>query len=210
MDQSFVRSRTTDLALRDGSRVRLRPIVPEDRSLLLEAFERLSEESKYRRFMGGIKSLTSHNLAYLTELDYVNHFAWIAFAPDAPGTPGVAVARYVRLRDEPEAAEAAVTVVDDWQGKGLGTLMLDALGAVAVENGIRRFRAYVLVENRPMLEILRSMGTRIAVDSPGVLRADIDLPEQMKRLEGTALYEALRSAARGELPVLHRWEPRGG
>ncbi|MGH2726728.1 MAG: GNAT family N-acetyltransferase, partial [Actinomycetota bacterium] len=91
------------------------------------------------------------------------------------GTPGVGVARYVRLRDEPDVAEPAVTVIDEYQGRGLGTMMMDVLARDAVAHGIRRFRAYVLVDNQPIIKILRRFGASMKVEEPGVLRADIDL-----------------------------------
>jgi len=141
VDGEFVRRRTTEVALRDGTRVRLRPILPEDKAVLVEGFRRLSPESRYRRFMAPIQELTDDELRYLTEIDYVDHFAWLALDLEQPGHPGIGVGRYVRIPEEPDVAEAAVTVVDDYyQGRGVGTLLLEALGAVALENGIRRFR----------------------------------------------------------------------
>lgn len=162
------------LSLLDGTRIVIRPIRPEDKPVIADGFDHLSEESRHRRFMGGPKRLTSGMLTALTEIDYHDHFAWVAYAPDAPGSPGVAVARYVRLRDEP-FAEPAITVVDEFQRRGLGTLMLDVLARTAVANGIKGFRAFVLVDNRPMIRILRRFGANLSVEEPGVLRADIDL-----------------------------------
>jgi GNAT superfamily N-acetyltransferase len=199
VESDFIAQRTTDLTMGDGSRVRLRPIVPEDKAMLADGFAHLSEESRYRRFAGAVSKLTPAVLRYLTEIDYTNHFAWVAFSLDEPGRPGLGVARYVRLRDEPAIAEAAVAVADHFHGRGLGTLLLEALGAVALENGISAFRAFVLADNTPMLDILNNMGARFAVDSPGQLRADIDLPEQMEKLKQTSLYATLRAAARGEI-----------
>jgi len=191
--------------LHDGSTVHLRPITSDDKDVLRGAFERLSEQSRYRRFMGGIKLLTPQLLAYLTEVDGVDHFAWVAIDPN--NAQGVGVARYVRLRDDPVTAEAAVTVADDWHGRGLGTFLLDALGAIALENGIRTFRATVLTDNKPMLDILRDMGARLSRDSAGVMCADIDLSDQAKTFKGTTVYEALRGAARGHMSVVHDWNP---
>jgi len=189
--------------LHDGGNVHLRPIRPDDQELLREAFDRLSEQSRYRRFMAGMKRLTPKLLAYLTEVDGVDHFAWVAIDPS--NGHGVGVARYVRLRDEPTTAEAAVTVVDDWHGRGLGTFLLGALSEVALDNGIDTFRAIVLAENKPMLGILQSMGARLRFDATGVMQADIDLPSQSEQLKGTAVYEALRAAACGQVSVVHDW-----
>ena len=202
VEATFIARRTTTVVLRDGTRIRLRPIVPDDKEGLLGAFDRLSPESRYRRFFGGVKRLTPELLRVLTEIDYVDHFAWVAQAHDEPGHPGVGAARYVRLRDEAAVADAAVAVVDDYHGRGLGTILLEALAAAALENGIMRFRAYTLVDNHTMIDILKAAGARFTIDSPGVYRVDLDLPERAEKLRGTPMYEMLRAAARGEIPVM--------
>jgi GNAT superfamily N-acetyltransferase len=202
LDTEFVRRRTTEVALRDRTRVLLRPILPEDKAKLLDGFRRLSPESRYRRFLSPVDELSEEQLRDLTEVDYVDHFAWVALALATEGHPGIGVARYVRVPEEPEVAEAAVTVVDDYQGRGLGTLLLEALGAVAMENGITRFRGYALAENRPLLEVLESMGASTAHDSPGLVRVEVDLPARAEEVKGSPLGEVLRIVARGEGPIL--------
>ena len=199
VDRGFIGAHTAVLALPRGGRIRIRPIVPEDRDLLMWGFDQMSEESRYRRFMG-LKKLSDKDLDYLTTVDYVNHFAWVAFAHDEPHEPGVGVARYVRSKTDPEEAEAAVTVLDDWHHRGIGTLLLEALAAVALENGIRRFTGFVLVDNRPMLELLKGLGARLSTDSPGVERMALELPRQLDELKGSPLYRVLRAVARGEAP----------
>ena len=200
----FVRRRTTEVSLRDGTRVRLRPILPDDKARLIDGFRRLSPESRYRRFMAPIEELSEDQLRFLTEIDYVDHFAWLALDLDTEGIPGIGVSRYVRVPEEPDVAETAVTVVDDYHGRGLGTLMLEALGAVALENGITRFRGYALEENRPLREVLEAMGASTAHDSPGLLRVEVDLPARAEGLKGSPLAEVLRVVARGDGPVFLR------
>lgn len=204
--EEFVRRRTTTVALLDGTRARLRPIVPDDKARLVGAFERLSPESRYRRFMAPIVELSDEQLAQLTELDYRDHFAWVALSLDEPGLPGVGVSRYVRAPDEPEVAEAAVTVVDDYQGRGLGRLLLEALGAVALENGIRRFRGHVLEDNRPIRDLLEGMGARLEHDSAGMSQVELELPHRAEQLRATPMYEVLRAVAAGHGPVFLRPE----
>jgi GNAT superfamily N-acetyltransferase len=200
-EEAFIRRHTTEVALRDGALVRLRPIVPEDKAVLVAGFRRLSPESRYRRFMSRIEELSAEQLTYLTEIDYVDHFAWLAQSLDEASTPGVGVSRYVRVPEEPEVAEAAVTVIDDYQGRGLGTLLLEALGAVALEKGIKRFRGYALEANRPMRDLLEALGARTEHDSPGVLRVEMDLPARAEELRGSPLSDVLRAVARGDGPV---------
>ncbi|MGH2674286.1 MAG: GNAT family N-acetyltransferase [Actinomycetota bacterium] len=204
LDEEFIRRRTTEVALRDGTRVRLRPIVPEDKALLLEGFRRLSPESRYRRFLSPIQELTEDQLRELTEVDYVDHFAWLALNLEEAGPPGMGVSRYIRIPEEPEVAEAAVTVIDDYQGRGVGTLLLEALGAVALENGIECFRGYALEGNRAIRDVLEVMGASIAHDSPGMLRIEVDLPTRAEELQGSPLGEVLRAVARGDGPVFVR------
>ena len=204
----YVAARTSEVTLRDGSRVLLRPALRTDRALLAREFERLSPESRYRRFFAPLKAMSESFLDYLTSMDYVDHFAWAALSADPGpfGEPqGLGVSRYVRL-DDPEAAEMAVTVVDDWQGKGLGRILLDALILEALENGITRFEGDVLVENGPMQELLRRTGARLRLEGPGVLRFTIDLPARDEALQGSLFGDLLRALAKGEVS-LYQDEP---
>jgi GNAT superfamily N-acetyltransferase len=128
--------------------------------------------------MSPVADLSEDQVRYLTEIDYVDHFAWVALHRDRPEV-GMGVARYVRLQDEPEAAEAAITVLDEFQGKGLGTLLLALLAVAARAAGIRAFRAFVLQENAPMRDLLEALGALAERDSPGVLRLDVPLDPQL-------------------------------
>jgi hypothetical protein len=100
------------VTLRDGARVTLRPIAPEDKPLLAASFERLGEESRYRRFLTSKKELSAAELDYLVDVDHSDHEAIIAV--DQLSGEAVGVARYVRSNDDAEVAELAVTVIDDW------------------------------------------------------------------------------------------------
>jgi GNAT superfamily N-acetyltransferase len=120
------------VTLRDGTRALVRPIRPDDKQRLVDGLERLSPESRYRRFLRPVTSLSERELRYLTEIDYVNHFAWVAVAADVEDQPGLGVARYVRDPKDPEVAEAAVAVIDDYQGKGVGTVLLRMLTATPI------------------------------------------------------------------------------
>ena len=164
-----------DVTLMDGTHVVMRPVRREDKPAFADAFDRLSEHSRFMRFLGGVTRLTPGLLAKLTEVDHVDHEAWVAMTPDAPDHPGIGVARYVRLRDEPDTAEPAITVVDEYQNRGVGSTLLEVISAAARANGVRRFRAYVSVDNYPMLHIMRRMGAHLEVDEPGIIRAIIPL-----------------------------------
>src|SRR6266550_1972242 len=154
--------------LRDGTAVIVRPIRPDDKALLRDGFSRLSDESRIRRFMAPIRELSDAQLRSLTEIDYVDHFAWVALLADRP-TFGIGVGRYIRLSTEPDVAEVAITVVDDHQGKGLGTLLLGILAGTARIAGIAKFRAFVLEDNQDMRALMDSLGVESRHDAPGVL-----------------------------------------
>jgi GNAT superfamily N-acetyltransferase len=191
--------RSSEFTLRDGTPALLRPVGPADRDLIVQGFERLSPESRYRRFFAPLRALPEHMLDYLTVIDYVDHFAWGAMVRGEGGDwVGAGISRYVRLPDDPVAADAALTVVDDWQGRGLGRVLLDALVLEALENGITRFEGEVLVENRPMQELLRRTGARFRPEGDGVLRFSIDLPARDEALRGSPFGDLLRALARGE------------
>ncbi len=179
-----------------GERVGLRPIHAEDRPALLEGFAELSEESRYQRFLGAMDHLSERQAAYLTDVDQADHFAWVAGRVDDDGTEhGLGVARYVRVRDEPDAAEVAVAVADDFHGRGLGTLLVSALMPVAADHGVRRVIGYLFATNEPMLHVFTAMGATVAADSPGVLKATIRLDAARVTLE-TQACRALGAVAR--------------
>src|SRR3954465_2678829 len=125
--------------LRDGSAVIVRPVRPEDRDLFTAGFERMSGESRYRRFMSHKKRLSERELDFFTRLDHDLHEAIGAL--DLESGEGVGVARMHRSDSDPSVAEAAVTVVDDWQGRGIGSLLLDRLTGRGGQPGVGHFRA---------------------------------------------------------------------
>jgi acetyltransferase len=162
------------ISLRDGSRVLVRPIRAQDKAALSEGFERLSDESRYKRFLSLLPQLRPMDLVYLTEVDHHDHEALVAF--DCGTGRAVGVARYVRLPTDAGTAEFAVTVVDEWQRRGLGTALLGRLSARARAEGVRRFTASVLGENREMLGLLEQLGTfRVGAVKAGVAEVEGDL-----------------------------------
>jgi GNAT superfamily N-acetyltransferase len=189
----------SDVELRDGSRVEVRPLRADDKSGLAQGFERLSELSRYRRFLSPTARLTKAQLAYLTELDHHDHEALVAVDPAS--SHGLGVARYVRSRDDPREAEFAVAVADDWQRRGLGTALLRALATRAREEGITRFTGLVQEENRSMRELLKTLGPiEQRPGQSGTIEVCLELPEDpsaseyLRRLTGW-----MRAAATGQL-----------
>ncbi len=150
--------------LMDGTPVTLRAVSPGDRALLLEGFDRLSPDSRYRRFFVVKSRLEESEVRYLTELDYERHVAIGALlgAPPGPLRPA-GVGRFVRIEGAPDTAEVAVTVLDEVQGRGLGHLLLRRLEVAARERGVRRFRFEVQADNAPMLTLVHHCYERVAV-----------------------------------------------
>jgi GNAT superfamily N-acetyltransferase len=197
----------TEITLRDGSRALVRPIAPTDRWRLVEGLKLLSEQSRFRRFHSPMPRFTDAQLDYLTDVDGVDHAAWVALDPMRPEHPGLGVARYVRVLDEPEVAEAAITVVDEAQGLGLGTQLLGVLADVARRNGIAVFRNYVLAENTAMLDVFDALGGTRELETPGLYRVDLRVPAGDVPLPDTAAGRAFAAAARREGGQLGRTTP---
>ena len=163
----------SQVVLRDGSTVLIRPVRSTDAPLLADGFARLSERSRRLRFLGRKTTLTEADLRYFTDVDHHDHEALGALDHVRGG--GVGIARYVRDRKNPAAAEIAVTIMDDWQGRGLGTELLARLSERAREEGIRRFTAVVADGNAPASGLLRSSGASLVHRGAGIAEYEIDL-----------------------------------
>jgi GNAT superfamily N-acetyltransferase len=182
--------------LRNGTLVRLRPIRPRDKEGLRRGLAWLSPRSKQLGFHHPLDHLTDEQLEYVTEIDHRDHVAWVAFDPEtAPNPPGIAIGRYVRTSHTPTVAEAAITVLDDYQGKGLGTLLLGILASVAVDNGIDVFRNYVLADNEAVLTLFDQLGASRQTLTHDVYEVDLPLPSDIETLAETAVGRTLRTVA---------------
>lgn len=166
--------------LRDGSRVLLRLVCPEDKAILARGFQRLSMESRYARFLAPKSTLTPEELCYLTEIDHETHFALGAVSEDGDGDGnpiGLGIARFIRLPYEHATAEAAVVIADEAQHKGLGKLLFLRLCAAAAERGIERFRCEVLGSNNSMAALIATVSPDRSVEvGSGVMSIEMPLP----------------------------------
>jgi RimJ/RimL family protein N-acetyltransferase len=157
-----------DIALPDGTRFHTRPIRSDDKARLADGLSRLSPESVQRRFLSPKPRLSSSELRYLTEVDGYNHVALIAVPENDPDTI-VAVARFVRLAEDPAIAEFAIVVADPYQGKGLGKRLAMLLTARARELGIRRFTATTQADNRPAQRLIEAIAGELEYVRAGAL-----------------------------------------
>jgi GNAT superfamily N-acetyltransferase len=165
--------RAEPATLRDGSAVLIRPVDPADAALLADGFTRLSPESRRLRFLTAKDELRPAELRYLTEVDHHDHEAIGAL--DAADGRGVGIARYIRETAKPETAEIAVTVVDGWQGRGLGTELVTRLAERARQAGIARFVALTAGGNVAMGLLLRRMGGTVLHREFGTLEYELPL-----------------------------------
>ncbi|MGB5703555.1 MAG: GNAT family N-acetyltransferase [Polyangiales bacterium] len=199
--------------LSDGQRVHLRLIQPSDKELLRAGFEELSDDSRYARFMASKARLTEQELRYLTEVDGIDHFAIGAVRRHLMSTnEGVGSARFVRMVDEPDTAEPAVTVIDSYQGKGLGSILLQRLIEAAWERDVRWFRSELLADNKASKRMMESLSPEVQFRAAGdgALIATIPVPEPDRTptapgfFVGTPVQKLLSYVARAKVTVRPR------
>jgi GNAT superfamily N-acetyltransferase len=195
--QYFTLDYVERVTLSDGTEVVVRLLQPDDKELLREGFSRLSPESRYARFLSPKTSLSDEELRYLCEIDQQTHFA-LGAVRESDGR-GVGIARFIKIGDG--VAEAAITVADDAQKRGLGKLLLLRLCSAAAERGIDHFRCEVLGSNTGMASLLAAIAPDRTVDvESGVMTIEIDVPH-LKPTESVVaeslnpMYRLLRAAA---------------
>lgn len=186
-----------------GTRARIRPGRRGDGDALRAAFERFSEESRYFRFFTPTPRMTSQAEENLTAVDDHRQFAWGVFDPDRASEVGdesgfaIAAARLFVDASEPSVAEATLAVVDDYQGRGLGGLLMELLISTAAILELGTVRFDVLAENRAMRSVLRRLGAVGAAipDDRSIIRYDLSVPDGEVDPTIGALYVLLRAAS---------------
>jgi CRP-like cAMP-binding protein len=160
------------VTLGDGTPAGLRPVYPGDQQELMRG-ELFSARTRYQRFRGA-GQVTPALARYLTEVDYVDHFAWVAVDGADVLIGGVT---YVRSASDVALADISLMIKDEFQGRGLGTLLLGAVAIAARRNGIARFSADVLAENAPMRAIFAHAGIRWESAEAGVMHGSVAVPD---------------------------------
>jgi len=171
--RNYPRHWVADVLASDGGVVHLRPIVPEDADLVVDFHGRLSERTRYLRYFGPYPTISKRDLFNFTVVDHHRRVAFVALL----GGEIIAVGRYEGL-DEGDglSAEVAFTVADAHQGRGLGPILLEHLAGAAAENGLRRFVAEVLAENRHMITVFREAGYQVSRSfEGGVVHLEFDI-----------------------------------
>lgn len=171
----------TEESLQDGTKITLRMLSRSDQELLARGFEQLSERSRYQRFLTLKQSLSAHELDYLVDVDGYDHVAIGAAIEHPDGAEeGIGVARFIRYEDQPTVAEVAVTVIDAYQGQGLGRIMLRYLARAARERDVESFRADTFANNVRMRALFDELGPTEVLERAGpVLTLDIPLEQEL-------------------------------
>lgn len=178
--------------MRNGTEMYLRPVLPGDSERTTQGPVEFSSDTLYRRFQSP-RSPTKSLMRYLFEVDYVDHFVWV-MTDQADAV--VADARFVRDENDPTTAEVAFIVGDDYQGRGVGTLLMEALAVSAECDGVQRFTARVLSENFPMRKILDRYGAHWHREDLGVVTTVIDVPQPGDLSISQELSEQIRAVTR--------------
>jgi len=177
--------------LRDGTPVYMRLVLPGDKDVLRAGFDKLSPESRYARFLAPKAQLSEDELRYLCDIDHEDHFAIGALLDDSENENeddghgglrrrapvGLGIARFIRLSEPPNTAEAAIAVADEVQHRGLGQLLFLRLVAAAAERGIVSFRCEVLSTNAGMAGLITQVDPDRTIEiGNGVMSIEITLP----------------------------------
>jgi acetyl coenzyme A synthetase (ADP forming)-like protein len=187
-----------DVILRDGSTLRLRAPLRADEDALVRFFSELSDRSLYLRFHG-LPTLDAHLAEPVLEPDWSDRGSLLGAVSENGGEQIVAIANYVRLRD-PSSAEVAFAVADAFQGRGVGTRLLEQLAARAAQQGVERFVAEVMAENTAMLRVFEDAGFEVTRSLSGG-EVEVAFP-----IEPTDVYVA-RQAERDHVAVVASLRP---
>jgi RimJ/RimL family protein N-acetyltransferase len=158
--------------LKDGTPVLIRLYEPQDSDEIYAGLKKLSDSSAYLRFMTCLSNLPDERIVELKKIDHDHHLAICAFDLNKDPMVGMGIARYVRMESDPQIAEAAVTILDEYQNRGLGTELLYLLTKLASQKGVSHLRAHVLSTNKPILAIARKVGSKISHYEGQVLQVD--------------------------------------
>jgi len=146
--------------LRDGRAFEVRALKPNDEAEFMAAVGRIGAQSLYRRFMGAKRDFSDKERAFFLNIDFVNHVALVATVKESAHASIVAGGRYIV--EKPGSAEVAFAVVDDYQGQGIGAVLLRHLATIARQAGLKEFTAEVLPDNTPMLKVFERSGLKVS------------------------------------------------
>jgi RimJ/RimL family protein N-acetyltransferase len=162
--------------LRNGRRIEIRALRPEDRADIVAAVDHMSVKSLYRRFFGIKRHFSEREIDFFLNVDFANHVVLVAVMRDAGRAAIVGGTRYIVLR--PGVAELAFTVVDKFQGQGIGRVLMRHITSLAREAGLKDLIADVLPENTPMLKVFEKSGLKLrTTQENGVVHVVLQLTD---------------------------------
>lgn len=161
--EKSVEDYSVEETLLDGRIIHIRALKSTDRDNILDIWQHLSSQSRYYRFFSPKKFLTDKELDYYTNIDYKTHLALLALIPETNGENPVGVGRYIAIdKKKPHQAEVAFIVEDQFHNLGIATILLKHLMKLAKDRGITEFVAFILNENKAMIEVLENSGLPIS------------------------------------------------
>jgi GNAT superfamily N-acetyltransferase len=160
--------------LRNGRQVEIRALRPDDRADLVAAVGRTSSQSLYRRFFAVRRNFKEGEIAFFVNIDFITHVALVVVVEEGGRPMIVGGGRYIVV--EPEKAEVAFAVVDEYQGQGIGAALLHHLATIARSAGLQELIAEVLPDNTPMLKVFEKGGFGLGMKrEPGVVHVTLRL-----------------------------------
>lgn len=180
--------------LRDGTPVEIRQITPEDKEALRRGLDQLSPRSRHFRFFTVKKGFTEEELKNLTEIDHHDHDAWGAVDLSLDPPKPIGIGRYVRHEPGGDTAEFAVTVLDSYQGRGLGSLLFGTIAARARHNGIWRLHSVELSENHPLFDMLEGLEAENRFQGHGESEVVVELYDDPAAYPQTTAGDIMRAA----------------
>ncbi len=167
--------------MKDGTVVYFKPLEKSDREKVIDGFKKLSAQTIYKRFFGYLKELSDDQLDKLLDTNSRDHIAWGAFDFKGDEPFGIGVGRFWRSAEHPNEAELALTVIDDYQGKGVGTVLLCTLYCLASMMDIDMFTGNILSDNMDVIRRFSELGAELKLrDSEYLMRLPVHKnPEQL-------------------------------
>lgn len=160
------------IQLKNGIQAQVRLLTRDDKKSLAEGFKNLSSRSKYNRFFSHIKKLTEKQLEYFTNIDYINHFAIGVHGLVQGKQEGIAIGRYIKMPNEPDTAEVAITVTDDYHCQGVGKYLIKNIVQVARDNGFKKFVGFALPENKKAMKLMQVFKPKTTLEPGYICRID--------------------------------------
>ncbi len=158
IDAGTFNSKILTFPSQDNERLYFKSFHAYERNELQSGFQKLSQRSVYHRFMGYIKELSNEQLDALTNLDNINRVAWVSYSVKKGVPYGIGIGRFSRSASTPNEAEIALTVIDEFQNKGVGTILFSILYYLGGQMGISTFTGIILASNLPLILRFQDMG----------------------------------------------------